>query len=251
MRRPNNSPVIAGMLVSKDPYNLLIAEMIDLLRKGILKVERIPPEDPKNKKIQYYHNYKYFILSHNINDLLPYEKFIIEFIKKYKDPSKEFITHEELEKKAESDAEFKNIVEKWDNIIYEELNSNHYIDAEDFKKKKKKNNKLTLKATERESEWRQYRKYFNMVGRKDFSQRDIPIWEDHLTYAVSFDCQGDGEKINQIMDKIFPTQEERKKSHLYIEGIEGNDDFFSEFTFFAPIDFGINFADFLCIASKR
>ena len=137
MRRPNDPPVIAGMLIYKDPYNPLIAEMIDLLRKGILKVERIPPEDPKNKKHKYYHNYKYFILNHNTNDLLPYEKFIIEFIRKYKDPSKEYVTMEKIERKARSDAEFKNIIEKWENIIVEEFNDLNYIDTEDFKKKKK------------------------------------------------------------------------------------------------------------------
>ncbi len=80
MRRPIDPLVIGGMFITGDFYNPFIAQMIEFLRRKILKVERIPPEDPKNKKCKYYHNYKYFILEQNLANLKPYERFIIDFI---------------------------------------------------------------------------------------------------------------------------------------------------------------------------
>ncbi len=72
-----------------------------------------------------------------------------------------------------------------------------------------------------------------------------------MTYATSFSWEGEGDDVFQVMDKIFPTQEEREKSNFYIKGIEGNDKFFSKFNFFASIDFGKAFIDFICDSLRK
>ncbi|MFA5303827.1 MAG: hypothetical protein WC393_04825 [Candidatus Nanoarchaeia archaeon] len=236
-----DAPGIAGIIVTKNYPDALSATIVDLLRRKYLTVKRIAPLE-KNINNKYYHNYQYLLADKSWVGLMDFEKMLLELLKKYKGYF--VINQEELEQNVTKDPEFKGFYKKWRESLNKELEQKGFF--------KKSFLGLIFSLTEegrkKFNEYTSFKNELSLLKNNSLEYNNLDKWENYLCYSISFGSLNYAEKIWQLMDELFLSN--KTISNIFIEGIKGNDAFFEDFNFFAPIDFGIVFRDFLVYRSK-